>query len=661
MTNVLFIYSKVHCSVSYRQGMHELLAPLLAAIDVDSVDMIHADPYCLASQTPIMKVIFEILDRRFIEHDTYALFDHLMQTCAPWYHVPQESRERLPRIGTHRKPAISTKQEVERLDMIRQHEIERSIPIVAKCHKLFQNKLSRIDPELTDRIKELKIEPQLFGIRWFRLLFSREITDRENMFALWDCLFADKTNGPLDLAEWVALVMLLAIRNELVTGDYTDCLKKLLNFPKLPLPSYRSLKDAPSLPRNLPNSPTKDNSGSLAHISTPFNLPSLNNPALLLAQRLAIQAVSLRSCPFPSMAERITQQWDHWAGRITIPTDTDEQSSGESDSFVRRRAQTLPDMDDLDGDRASVYSDPLATLSRSIYAVPIRSQPSHHHNGSLMKFHTRSPSGRRRNQQRKHYTGTNIRQQNSNTNSPRLVANYHYQPIPASPLSSSPCGSDSVYSIMPNIKPISHQAMQGNNHTLIKHNEALISLGSLTEKALANTIRFLSKVTSDTEKNSGDSISTPSVSVDQQSFQNLMAMLSELTESWQTTLTDINHPLHSRPVSSSSPNTPKHNDILSKPLTKCPGAHTILEHMSKLELIDHDSGTDDHVSSITPLPHDITSNLSSSLRPHSDVIPSSPLHSSLYSKASTQQSSLLTTSRQPLSRNTSHRLAEQET
>ena len=38
MTNVLFVWSKVNPDVSYRQGMHELLAPILYVLEQDKVD-----------------------------------------------------------------------------------------------------------------------------------------------------------------------------------------------------------------------------------------------------------------------------------------------------------------------------------------------------------------------------------------------------------------------------------------------------------------------------------------------------------------------------------------------------------------------------------------------------------------------------------------------
>jgi hypothetical protein len=39
MTDILFVYCKIHHEISYRQGMHELLAPILLVVDEESVDI----------------------------------------------------------------------------------------------------------------------------------------------------------------------------------------------------------------------------------------------------------------------------------------------------------------------------------------------------------------------------------------------------------------------------------------------------------------------------------------------------------------------------------------------------------------------------------------------------------------------------------------------
>ena len=38
MTDILFIYCKINADIGYRQGMHEILAPILWVVEQDAVD-----------------------------------------------------------------------------------------------------------------------------------------------------------------------------------------------------------------------------------------------------------------------------------------------------------------------------------------------------------------------------------------------------------------------------------------------------------------------------------------------------------------------------------------------------------------------------------------------------------------------------------------------
>jgi len=38
LCNILFIYCKLNKDISYRQGMHEILAPILLVVDNDKLD-----------------------------------------------------------------------------------------------------------------------------------------------------------------------------------------------------------------------------------------------------------------------------------------------------------------------------------------------------------------------------------------------------------------------------------------------------------------------------------------------------------------------------------------------------------------------------------------------------------------------------------------------
>ncbi|KAF9574406.1 TBC1 domain, member 5 [Mortierella alpina] len=203
LSDILFIYCKINHDVSYRQGMHELLAHVLWVVSSESLD-IHSEPGMTSDAT--LDVIKSVLDSTYIEHDTFSLFSSLMSRAKPWYEFSEEG---LP----GRK-----------------------------------SKLEKIDNELYLHLRSLEIEPQLFGIRWLRLLFSREFP-MDNVLSLWDGIFA---NGPsLEICIFLGVALLLRIRDELLEEDFAGCLHKLMRYPSVKdihqfLPQALRLQKQPS-------------------------------------------------------------------------------------------------------------------------------------------------------------------------------------------------------------------------------------------------------------------------------------------------------------------------------------------------------------------------------------------------------------------------------
>ncbi|KAI9505423.1 rab-GTPase-TBC domain-containing protein [Coemansia spiralis] len=298
MCDVLFVYAKMHSSLQYRQGMHELLGPLLMVVDNDAIERSsvdkEGDSFCLSA----------ILDNRFIEHDTFAMFDRLMRLCMPWYQSPSYAS---PPLKPTRKSGSNSGKKAA-IDAMK-----TQTPIIAQCY-MMMDKLAAVDPSLAAHLQGLDIEPQLFGIRWYRLLFSREFSHLEDVLVLWDMLFADNITGPLRLVDWIGVVFLLANRRQLLLGDYADNLSTLLHLPPLPKPSQETLEQTPPLP----NSPLPPQGNILPGVSdisvlTP-KLPyaSMTQPSVLPIQRLALQAAYLRSRPSSEIAKLITSQYEIW-------------------------------------------------------------------------------------------------------------------------------------------------------------------------------------------------------------------------------------------------------------------------------------------------------------------------------------------------------------
>ncbi|KAK3375187.1 rab-GTPase-TBC domain-containing protein [Podospora didyma] len=194
--DILFLYCKLHPDVGgYRQGMHELLAPIVYIVAQDAVQVGAASADETADTT-----MLEMLDSSFVEHDAYALFAKVMGRASAFYEV-----------GTETKPAPSDKN-----------------TIVEKSKYIHEVALMRIDEELANHLRNIEVLPQIFLIRWIRLLFSREFPF-EQLLVLWDTIFA--FDPDLDLVDLACVAMLLRIRWTLLEADYSVALQLLLKYP----------------------------------------------------------------------------------------------------------------------------------------------------------------------------------------------------------------------------------------------------------------------------------------------------------------------------------------------------------------------------------------------------------------------------------------------
>jgi len=136
MANILFLHAATHVDIGYRQGMHELLAPIYLAIDYDSLDK-----WTTSVQE---RDLLELCDRTWVAADAWALFGAVMDAVNPWYEwrEPTNSQNKSAEDGL--QPYVA--------------------PVVTICNRIQNQYLSNVDPTLWRRMSELGIEPQLYGM-----------------------------------------------------------------------------------------------------------------------------------------------------------------------------------------------------------------------------------------------------------------------------------------------------------------------------------------------------------------------------------------------------------------------------------------------------------------------------------------------------------------
>lgn len=185
MVNILFCYARQHPQIAYRQGMHELLAPLIFVLHSDQQAFLHAVEIAFIEET-----LQQLLNPAYLEHDAYNMFCNLMDNVESWY-------------------------------------IMRDVN-VSKLSYIHEFLLRRHDQELYTHLEKMEIAPQIYGIRWLRLLFGREFS-LQDLLVIWDVIFADGSN--FGLVDYIFISMLGCIRNLLLSGDYATCLGYLMRYP----------------------------------------------------------------------------------------------------------------------------------------------------------------------------------------------------------------------------------------------------------------------------------------------------------------------------------------------------------------------------------------------------------------------------------------------
>uniref|UniRef100_A0A0N4ZEJ5 Rab-GAP TBC domain-containing protein n=1 Tax=Parastrongyloides trichosuri TaxID=131310 RepID=A0A0N4ZEJ5_PARTI len=243
MNNVLFIYGKEHPHIEYKQGMHEILGPLLFILkyDQDNFQTLREKNFMNSLNESDKRLLNFLNDPQYREHDVYQMFSEVMLLIGSWYifsddntktNESEESTGNIGNIPRKRKISVSTYQS----NLFNQCIDKPSYSaILDKLDQITEVLLKEIDNTLYLHLKQLNIPPQVYGLRWLRLLFGREFSLPDLLY-IWDVILSD--DDPLVMVDFIFITLLIQIRNELLSSDYNSCLQYLMRYPpiKYPMP-----------------------------------------------------------------------------------------------------------------------------------------------------------------------------------------------------------------------------------------------------------------------------------------------------------------------------------------------------------------------------------------------------------------------------------------
>jgi TBC1 domain family member 5 len=142
LLDILFVFCKINQDIGYRQGMHEILAPILWVLEQDAIDFgNNGDPSPAPQSDSLMK---QILDRACIEHDAFTLLSLIMRSAKSFYELGEpDRRSSNPSTGSNTP----------------QHGAS---PIVERSKRIHEVYLARLDPELAKHLTDIEVLPQIF-------------------------------------------------------------------------------------------------------------------------------------------------------------------------------------------------------------------------------------------------------------------------------------------------------------------------------------------------------------------------------------------------------------------------------------------------------------------------------------------------------------------
>lgn len=135
LLDILFIYCKLNLDIGYRQGMHEILAPILWVVSRDAVNLETAEEGSESGEND--SLILSTLSAKYIEHDAFTIFGILMQTAKAFY----ETSSAMPASAGSSSSGSA---------------------IVERSQRIHNEYLRKVDPELADHLTAIDILPQIF-------------------------------------------------------------------------------------------------------------------------------------------------------------------------------------------------------------------------------------------------------------------------------------------------------------------------------------------------------------------------------------------------------------------------------------------------------------------------------------------------------------------
>mmetsp|Transcript_47050 Transcript_47050/g.54232 ORF Transcript_47050/g.54232 Transcript_47050/m.54232 type:complete len:653 (+) Transcript_47050:40-1998(+) len=258
LCSVLFLWSQQHPETGYRQGMNDLAAVFLYTL-------VHEIPEQRFTDTSdIVNLLTSLNNRDHAEADTYYLFTALMEKGWETIFRPIDTAVMKRRGQVENTFGTESGTEISNGCNSISHQRMNTIGTL----------LNLVDAPLFHHLDSQDVHHSLYVLKWIKLIFCREF-HLADIQTFWDAIFADQfTNETvikatalaaedsslglhsLPLINTICVAMILVLKTQLINGDNSTCLRRLMKYPPIEKP-FDIIKCA----RDLKNCLTVDENG----------------------------------------------------------------------------------------------------------------------------------------------------------------------------------------------------------------------------------------------------------------------------------------------------------------------------------------------------------------------------------------------------------------
>ena len=237
LANVLYIWAKENPEVSYRQGMHELLANIL---------IVFYPFYFTHNTKPKNKkedIIDFLKDVNLYKNDIYLFFHDEEEIQADLFYTFESLMKKGmtnlfdPHILQKDEPGYKLYEIFPQMWKDDSNE-DKPTYVYRRSSLLIKEKLKSLDNELYSHFKKIDLNCEAFLQRYLRCIFCREF-NLNDVFIIWDIIFHDyyinrsKEKYDFIYMEYIAMAMIFKIRDSLKDGDQNECFSMLFKYPEI--------------------------------------------------------------------------------------------------------------------------------------------------------------------------------------------------------------------------------------------------------------------------------------------------------------------------------------------------------------------------------------------------------------------------------------------